>query len=151
MGANKKTNKKLWEKQIQLQERMQENGMNLVTCGNCGTVIIHDLKSDDVECHECNGTYDSSDCPDIFYVGMQIPEEKKELNEMYEGWTYTPENSDEALSKSDFIKIAKGNAEYARLLMDRVTWQHPETLVQEDLASGEIEEVNGTYVIINQE
>ena len=48
------------------------------------------------------------------------------------------------------MKKAKGNKEYAELLLDRVEWQHIETLIDEDLMYGEIEQENGTYNLINK-
>ncbi len=56
--------------------------INMVTCGNCGAIILHrmiDLRDFDkehvVECHSCKFEMDLCDCPDVFYDGMQ------ELNE----------------------------------------------------------------------
>lgn len=60
---------------------------------------------------------------------------------------YTTE-SGETYTEEDFMSIAKGNREYALLLRQRVEWQHPETIVDEDLREGEIVEENGTYKIV---
>lgn len=63
--------KKLWKKQIQLQEKMQLKGLNIVTCGSCDTLIIHECNDKaDIKCHGCGITIAKSDCPDYFYEGM---------------------------------------------------------------------------------
>jgi len=60
---------------------------------------------------------------------------------------YVPEAGDKVYSKMDFIELAKGNLKYAALLRERCTWQHPETLVEEDLREEEIIEINNTYIL----
>lgn len=62
-------------------------------------------------------------------------------------WHYVPEAFDRVYTKKDFIEIAKGNMEYAKILRSLCDWQHPETIVDEDLREGFIKEVNGTYEI----
>ena len=68
----------LFRRQIELQEEMQSKGLNLVTCGNCGSVNIHrtgpifddEANEFEIECCGCLETMDVSDCPDYFYQGM---------------------------------------------------------------------------------
>lgn len=60
---------------------------------------------------------------------------------------YAPEAGDKVYSKMDFIELAKGNLKYAALLRERCEWQHPETLVEEDLREEEIIEINNTYIL----
>lgn len=65
-----------------------------------------------------------------------------------------PENLEEGeigYTGNDFITLAKGNLKYAQSLLDRVTWQFPETLMQEDLNLQEIFEINGQIVISDGE
>jgi len=62
---------------------------------------------------------------------------------------YTTESGTE-YTFDKVLKKAKGNKEYADLLLDRVEWQHIETLIDEDLMYGEIEQENGTYNLINK-
>ena len=47
----------------------------------------------------------------------------------------------------DILNIAKGNKKYAKLLIERATWQHIETLVDEDLREDEISETKNSYTI----
>ena len=59
---------------------------------------------------------------------------------------YISDNEDE-FTKDDFLEAAKGNLEYAKLLFERVQWQSPFTLVDEDLREGEIIEKDGEYIL----
>lgn len=65
--------------QIALQERIRAKaGVNLVTCGNCGSVMLHEVilleseRCDDITCPFCNTTSDPCDFPDLFYTGMEL-------------------------------------------------------------------------------
>jgi hypothetical protein len=64
--------RELWNVQIELQEEMQSKGLNLVTCCNCDTVILHrnDDNKDVIDCHGCGTEVGKSDCTDYFYKGM---------------------------------------------------------------------------------
>lgn len=63
-----KSRKELWHEQVELQHQMQGSGLNIVTCGNCGTVIIHKCdEREDIDCWGCGENMDKSDCPDYFY------------------------------------------------------------------------------------
>ena len=51
--------------------------INMVTCGNCGAVILHRMvnlnefdKDNTIPCYSCKNEMDMSDCPDFFYDGM---------------------------------------------------------------------------------
>lgn len=69
----KKSRLKLWAKQIEMQEEMQEKGLNIISCGCCNTLIIHKCDDkNDVTCHVCHKNLDLSDCPDYYYRGMPI-------------------------------------------------------------------------------
>jgi hypothetical protein len=59
--------------QIDLQEKIQEVGFNIVECGNCGTVLLHEIGKEKIECF-C-GTMALSDCPDLYYNGIENNEE----------------------------------------------------------------------------
>lgn len=65
-----KTKRDLAIEQIYLQEQMQNNGVNLVTCGNCGSLLLHKLGRESIECF-CGREMDLSDCPDYWYEGCQ--------------------------------------------------------------------------------
>lgn len=62
---------------------------------------------------------------------------------------YRPENADaqDVYRWDDFLRIAGGGVEYAMSLADRCSWQHPETLLDEDLREGEAICVGGEYVL----
>jgi hypothetical protein len=61
-------------------------------------------------------------------------------------WPYIADNSDESLQLIDFLNITKGSLQYTLILRDRLTGQHPATLIEEDLSEGEIIEINGQYI-----
>lgn len=62
--------------QIRLQEKMQSLAkVNLVTCGNCGTTLLHDMNKDKIDCFACGDMLDQSDCPDYWYSGLENSEE----------------------------------------------------------------------------
>lgn len=64
------------DKQVELQRQLQMCGYNVVTCGSCGTVNLHEtrpIKPDqdtDIECWACGMISDPCDFPDMFYEGM---------------------------------------------------------------------------------
>ena len=67
-----KTKRELAEKQIELQNRVNAiASINIVTCGNCGSVLLHDRMDSEIECACCKSVMDLSDCPDLWYEGCQ--------------------------------------------------------------------------------
>lgn len=72
------TREKILE-QIELQEEIQSNGINLVTCGSCGGVLLHRTTSIhediDIVCPYCDFTSEPCDFPDYFYTGLENSEE----------------------------------------------------------------------------
>jgi hypothetical protein len=67
-----KTKRELAEKQIELQNRINAvASVNIVTCGNCGSVLLHDRMDSEIECACCKSVMDLSDCPDLWYEGCQ--------------------------------------------------------------------------------
>ncbi len=59
-------------KQIKLQEKIQRDaGVNIVTCGNCGSVVLHELNAIKIDCPYCNVKMNVCDCPDYLYSGME--------------------------------------------------------------------------------
>ena len=57
-------------RQIELQEKIQASGFNVVTCGHCGGVMLHETKDESLDCL-CGSTMDLSDCPDYWYRGVE--------------------------------------------------------------------------------
>lgn len=56
------------ERQVELQSKLQSAGFNIVECGSCGSVLLHEVGEDEIDCY-C-GVMDISDCPDLYYDGM---------------------------------------------------------------------------------
>lgn len=68
----KKPQHVLLTEQVTLMEEIKTKaGINIVTCGHCGTVILHRQSDTTIECYsaECkdNEEKDVCDCPDLFY------------------------------------------------------------------------------------
>ena len=60
-----------------IQGEIQSAGFNLVTCGNCGSILLHEIEDETIECL-CGHDMDLSDCPDLWYKGCQNNDEFKE-------------------------------------------------------------------------
>jgi hypothetical protein len=74
-----KSKRELAEKQIELQNRVNAvASINIVTCGNCGSVLLHDRMDSEIECACCKSVMDLSDCPDLWYEGCQNNSEFEE-------------------------------------------------------------------------
>jgi hypothetical protein len=58
--------------QLELMNEIRaELNINLVTCGNCAEVILHNMNDELITCHSCKYEMDICDCPDLFYNGME--------------------------------------------------------------------------------
>lgn len=105
MGVRRKIimSKKLKTEQVKLQLEMQSKGLNIVSCGNCGTTLIHRMGAEHIVCHDCGEHMSLSDCPDLYYEGMpdSLPlEEPKEEVRIQEDAIDTWRNSNPS---DDFI------------------------------------------------
>lgn len=59
-------------KQIDLMEDIrQKANINIVNCGNCGSIVLHVRNEDDIDCPYCDRVMAQSDCPDYLYVGIE--------------------------------------------------------------------------------
>ncbi len=70
----KKTRRELAQLQLNLMDTIRANAnINIVTCGHCGTILLHEMKSvsDDnrITCFGCKKRMALSDCPDYWYDG----------------------------------------------------------------------------------
>lgn len=76
---------KLVSEQISLQHEIQEAGLNIITCGHCGTVLLHRIlpieEDQGIQCFGCLREMDYSDCPDLWWEGTEVPEPKKPFTE----------------------------------------------------------------------
>ncbi len=56
--------------QLDLLYKIQdESYVNVVTCGTCGDVFLHERHETELKCPHCDAEHDPSDCPDLFYEG----------------------------------------------------------------------------------
>lgn len=49
-----------------LNEIQQKANLNIVTCSNCGSLLIHRQSDEKIICYDCLREMDVSDCPDLF-------------------------------------------------------------------------------------
>jgi hypothetical protein len=67
--------RKLVKKQIELQNKVVRlANVNIVTCGSCGTVLLHERNDQPIECYHCGAVLEQCDCPDLWYNGMDYYE-----------------------------------------------------------------------------
>lgn len=61
---------KIMKEQYNILSRMQEDGYNVVTCGNCGDVILLETYDfiEEVQCPHCKETMDYCDMPDLYHA-----------------------------------------------------------------------------------
>ena len=68
-----KEKRNLITKQIEFQNKIQSLGINLVSCGSCGSIFFHECNEEEnVECPFCYTDMAKSDCPDYFYNGLEL-------------------------------------------------------------------------------
>ena len=63
--------------QYQLLQEMQAKGFNVVTCGNCGTVILHRTPTEQIKCYDCKFKSEPCDFPDLFHQELKTKKKKK--------------------------------------------------------------------------
>lgn len=77
MSKDVMTKKEIAKNQIELQLKMQSAGFNIVTCGSCGTILIHEVGDEHINCF-CGLKMALCDCPDFWYEGLELSEEFKD-------------------------------------------------------------------------
>lgn len=95
-----KSKRDLVIEQIELMNHIRTYAnINIVTCGHCGSLILHhtDLEGT-LTCYDCKSEMDLSDCPDLFYSGM-------ENNSIYDEDEPIKELTTE-ISVEDVVKVA---------------------------------------------
>lgn len=54
--------------QLELQnEVVAKSGINIVTCGNCGSTLLHRIEVETLECPDCEFESELCDFPDLNY------------------------------------------------------------------------------------
>lgn len=54
--------------QLELQQEiLAQTGINIVTCGNCGSTLLHNILEDEITCPDCKFTNDMCNFPDLNY------------------------------------------------------------------------------------
>ena len=68
-----KTQQQKFQEQIDLQEKIQSAGFNIVNCGNCGSILLHELDlKENIDCPYCETEMELHDCPDFLYNGLTL-------------------------------------------------------------------------------
>lgn len=66
-------NKKLIDHQLELMHQIQQvANVNIVTCGDCGSVVLHQTKAEEITCPYCNFTNEPCHFPDLLHEGMNV-------------------------------------------------------------------------------
>ena len=55
------------DEQIKILREIQGNGLNIITCGMCGSVNIVRLALAKFTCYDCSETQEHHDCADLFF------------------------------------------------------------------------------------
>jgi len=63
--------KKAYEQYDLQQEVIQKANINIVTCGDCGSVLLHRLEVEEVVCDSCGFTSEPCDFPDYNCIPNQ--------------------------------------------------------------------------------
>jgi len=84
-----KTKREKIVEQISLMDDIRSlSKINIVTCGHCGSIVLHKTEVEEIDCPYCNRTLDVCDCPDYLYDNIENNQE-----------------FDEPLSKSEYEKL----------------------------------------------
>jgi hypothetical protein len=66
-------------------------------------------------------------------------------------WTYTPElHKKNTFTFRDLVDLVNGNIAYAKSIQNRLEWQHPATLIDEDKRNGEALFINEQFYFVGQ-
>lgn len=56
------------DNQLELQlEVVAKSGINIVTCGNCGSTLLHRIEDENIKCPDCGFDSEPCDFPDLNY------------------------------------------------------------------------------------
>lgn len=98
-----KSRRELAQEQLDLMDDIRAKAnINMVTCGHCGTILLHEMKSinedNTIVCFGCKREMDLSDCPDYWYEGCI---ENSEFDEDEEEGILSSE-----ITSADVIEVA---------------------------------------------
>lgn len=61
------------KRQIELQNKIQSAGYNIVNCCDCGSIVLHECNEEDlIDYPYCDKIVAKHDCPDYLYEGLEL-------------------------------------------------------------------------------
>lgn len=70
------TKREKFQEQIALMDIIRANsGINILNCGHCGSILLHDMTKENVDCPYCNTVIAECDCGDYLYSGLENNDE----------------------------------------------------------------------------
>ena len=130
-----KTRKELVAEQIELFTQIQLSGINIVTCGECGTILIHKVDDkEEIPCFGCLEMMDKSDCPDFWW---QHGENSQMYAETKRDFTILSSRLTTGLlpsiAKVAFKNGASGIEGYVNMLLEQEANPDSRLVIQENL------------------
>ena len=66
-------NREMILEQIGLKDEIiNKSDINIVTCGNCGAVVLHRLTDEEIKCPYCGFESEPCDFPDFLHIGCEL-------------------------------------------------------------------------------
>lgn len=133
--------------QIHLQEKVvSDAAVNLVTCGQCGSLMLHEVRplelDQELECPFCDFESDPCDFPDYFYEGFELSAVHKPTIE-----EWLKEKLGKLREKFPEVKYRVENKTYANTWLVEVTpikiFESLEYTLEEDSIENEFDKVFG--------
>jgi len=136
--------KKLVLQQIELFNTIySEAKVNIVTCGHCGTVLLHKVNEEStIDCYSCSNIMDKCDCPDFWYTNA---EESLEFDE-----TAIKNNAMQTHNNLREVLIEYGSEEFGDCIIDEICnlFNYPDTNFFEEKEKEE--EIAFTFDFLNR-
>jgi len=68
--------------QLHLMDEIRDKAnINMVTCGHCGSILLHRMNDEMINCYSCKRDMNTNDCTDYWYEGMpELDEDEYVIN-----------------------------------------------------------------------
>ena len=101
---------------------MEQTGLDLVTCGDCGVVQTLHVGHENPECYSCGFTAGVCDFPSLFFEGMTIRRDVPELDEIGKALEYLKSLGLDTKRSGDTLWVV-ANGTSLKLSDDEVNWR----------------------------